>query len=68
MWFSESAGRVLGAWLGASAGVLAGTHGALIGLWLPRGKGRRVILSTILVFLAAGTVSLGTGLYALLTG
>ncbi|HSW10660.1 MAG TPA: hypothetical protein VLK32_07120, partial [Bacillota bacterium] len=68
MWFSESTGHMLGAWLGASAGVLMGTHGALTGLLLPRGKGKRVVLSAILVFLAAGTLSLGTGLYALLTG
>ncbi|HAI21376.1 MAG TPA: hypothetical protein DCM14_05720 [Clostridiales bacterium UBA8153] len=68
MWFSESAGHALGAWLGAGAGLAGGVMGCMVGRFAPRGKLKRPVLFLLAVLVTMGAVGLGVGLYALLAG
>ena len=64
-WFSPRTGNIMGGIVGATAGVCCGLFGALCGFLVPRGKGRRWVLGTVLFGFMAGIVMLITGLAAL---
>lgn len=68
MWFSESLGHALAAWLGAGVGLSGGVMGILVGRFAPKGQLKHLVLCLIAFFLTAGALSLGVGLYALLAG
>jgi hypothetical protein len=68
-WFDPN---TFGTWYGAIGGGVGGTLigclGGLAGYLGPRGKGRRLVLGSMLVCAGLGVVQLGFGLVALSTG
>ncbi|MFK7777850.1 MAG: hypothetical protein QM501_06965 [Gimesia sp.] len=69
VWFDPN---TFGAWfgtiVGGGGGTLCGLLGALCGVLSPRGKGRKIILGGMGVFVAIGLIFVVTGIVALLTG
>lgn len=64
-WFDANAW----AWLpGTLLGIVGGTWGTLAGVLAPRGKGRSLLLTMNGVFLVAGVLLCGAGLYGLSSG
>jgi len=68
MWFSENSSNLLGAFLGAAVGILSGCFGAFIGIFVPKGKFKRLVLSVFIFFIISGIIFLLVGIYALLSG
>lgn len=66
-WTGQEAG-LYGGIGGSVIGVLGGTLGMLAGVLAPRGKGRRLVYAAFFTGIAAGTVLLAAGLFALLRG
>jgi len=64
--FSENVASVLGAVLGGMGGLL-GAFGAFAGIVSSKGKFRKLVLTTTIVFICIGTGLLITGIYALLS-
>jgi len=64
-WWTAESGTWIGALGGAGLGILGGTLGGLAGALAPRGKGRRVILTSHVALLTVSALALLTGLSAL---
>lgn len=68
-WFDPvTFGAWFGAIVGGGGGALCGIWGALCGILSPRGKGRKVILGGMFMFVIIGLILSGVGLFALLSG
>ncbi|QDT26275.1 hypothetical protein Enr10x_15760 [Gimesia panareensis] len=68
-WFDPNTfGAWFGAIVGGGGGTLCGLWGALCGFLCPRGKGRKVILGGMFVFVVLGLILGGVGLYAFFSG
>ncbi len=67
-WWGMQQGTLIGAFGGAGVGVLGATLGPAMGIMLPRGKGKGIILPALLVIGVLGVVALITGLVALISG
>lgn len=67
-WFAEDTMIYFGAYGGAAVGVIGGLLGAAAGVLAPQGKGRGLILNTMLVLGCLGVVSLLTGILAAVLG
>jgi len=68
-WFEAN---TFGSWFGILAGgvggTLGGVLGALGGTLAPRGRGRKLVLGGMILFVALGLLSLGFGVVALALG
>ncbi|MGL6195636.1 MAG: hypothetical protein ACRC2T_12530 [Thermoguttaceae bacterium] len=65
-WFSEQESGWLGGIAGSVIGCIGGILGCACGFCVPRGKGRKIILVTILALSVLGLCILGIGVIALL--
>ena len=64
-WWNAQDGNLIGAYGGASIGVLAGIIGTLAGSLAPRGKAKSLVFTAFLSLLFIGVCSLVAGLVAL---
>ncbi len=62
-WFTNA--DMVGGILGSCVGVLGGVMGTAIGFCAPRGIGRRTLLTTQLIIIVLGVITLGAGVVAL---
>ena len=60
-WWSDRTGGIIGGIMGATLGLL----GALVGLLASLGKGRRLVMTALVIIIAVGVVWIGTALVAL---
>ncbi len=67
-WIAAPHQAIVGAVLGAGVGMLGGIYGTMVGLLVPRGKGKRFVFGRHWSFLAVGVVLLATGITALVSG
>lgn len=66
-WWSVQQGTYIGAFGGAGVGLLGATLGPAMGIMVPKGKGKSIILPALLAISVLGVVSLLTGLAALIS-
>lgn len=64
-WWTMRQGTFIGAFGGAGLGVLGATLGPAMGILTPKGKGKGIVLPTLLVLGIAGVIALCIGLFAL---
>lgn len=64
-WFSAETGNLVGALGGAGIGIFGGTLGAIAGIFAPQGKGRNLVLRSMMIMAALGLVALAAGVIAL---
>lgn len=67
-WWTENAAAWFGAIGGGAGGSLCGVLGMLIGILVPRGVGRRVIVPLCVLFAGLGAIALVASFVALLSG
>ncbi len=63
-WFTNSG--MVGGILGGSVGILGGIMGTAMGVCAPRGIGKRTLLTTQLIIIVLGVITLGAGVVALM--
>jgi hypothetical protein len=67
-WWTQQTGILIGAIGGSALGTLGGVLGALAGILVPRGIGKRFVLPAFGVLAALGVVALAAGIIAWLMG
>lgn len=67
-WIAEDTMIYFGAYGGAGIGVLGGILGTVAGVLAPKGKGRALILNSMLALGCLGVVFLLTGVFAVVQG
>lgn len=66
-WWSVQQGTLIGAFGGAGVGLLGATLGPAMGILVPKGKGKSIILPALLLIGVLGTALLITGVVALIS-
>jgi MFS family permease len=66
-WVAAPHQAILAAVLGAGIGVLGGIYGTMLGLLVPRGRGKRFVYALHWGFLGLGVVLVAVGITALAT-
>jgi len=67
IWFSESTANIIFPIIGGGLSILFGLYGTFGGIFAPKGKFKRLILSAAIAFIAIGAIMLITGLFALIS-
>ena len=60
IWFSESTANIIFPIIGGGLGILFGLYGTFGGIFAPKGKFKRLILSAAIAFIAIGAIMLIT--------
>ncbi|MCA9299933.1 MAG: hypothetical protein KDA28_12750, partial [Phycisphaerales bacterium] len=68
MWWTEQGAGLIGGLGGASIGVLGAMLGTTMGVLIPKGRAKRLVLSTLVGAIALGALIFGVGVVALATG
>jgi hypothetical protein len=63
-WWTERTAALIGAIGGGGLGTLAGLFGSAVGMLVPRGKGKTVVLTIHTLLLVVGVISLVAGIAA----
>jgi ABC-type dipeptide/oligopeptide/nickel transport system permease subunit len=68
MWFDLYTGILIGSIGGSAVGVFGGTLGAMAGVFSRKGKFKKFILTSMIILMILGVISLCAGVIALMSG